>query len=233
MMIAMVLQQSAASGFADRVSSMLSGFQGGALDFVLAIAIVVAAWALALIVSSLVRRILGWVRFSERMPASWSGSRGALDAASLVAWAVRWLILASGFILACDVLGFELSVALTERLSEVLPRVLAATLLLLMGVTAAMLVGTVTERFFASAGLAGARLRGQIVTGLLTLFAVLLSLEQLGFAAQFAMAIGLILMGAAGVAIALAFGLGCRDLARDFVVEYLKSLDEEKTTPRS
>jgi len=232
MMIAMVLQQSAFSGFVDRVGTMVSGFQGGALDVLLAIAIVVAAWALALIVSGLVRRILGWVRFSERMP-SWSGGRAGLDSGSLVAWAVRWLILASGLILACDVLGFELSTSLTQRLSEVLPRVLAATLLLVMGVTAAMLLGTVTERFFGSAGLTGARLRGQIVTGLLTLFAVLLALEQLGFAAQFAMAVGLILMGAAGVAVALAFGLGCRDLARDFVVEYLKSLDEEKTPPRS
>lgn len=231
MKIAMVLQQSAVSGFADRVGSMMSGFQGGTLDFLLAVAIVVAAWALAMIVSGLVRRILGWVRFSQRVP-SWSGGRG-VDAAALVAWAVRWLILASGFILACDVLNFNLSTALTERLSEVLPRVLAATLLLVMGVTAAMLLGTVTERFFASAGLAGARLRGQIVTGLLTLFAVLLALEQLGFAATFAMGIGLILTGAAAIAIALAFGLGCRDLARDFVVEYLKSLDEEKTPPRT
>jgi hypothetical protein len=28
--------------------------------------------------------------------------------------------------------------------------------------------------------------------------------------------------------LALAFGLGCRDLARDFVVEYLRSLDRDE-----
>ena len=226
-----VILQSAMSEFTDRVSMMASGFQGGALDFLLALAIAVGAWAIALIVSGLVRRILSWVRFGQRMPG-WAGRPG-MDAGALVAWAVRWLILASGLILACDVLGFNLSASLTDRLREVLPRVLAATLLLVMGVTAAMLLGTVTERFFGSAGLAGARIRGQIVTGLLTLFAVLLSLEQLGFAAQFAMGIGLILIGAAGLAAGLAFGLGCRDLARDFVVEYLKSMDEEQPPPRS
>ena len=226
-----VILQSALSEFTDRVSMMASGFQGGALDFLLALAIAVAAWAVALIVSGLLRRILGWARFGKGVP-HWSGGRG-LDAGALVAWAVRWLILTSGLILACDVLGFNLSASLTDRLREVLPRVLAATLLLVLGVTAAMLLGTVTERFFASASLAGARLRGQIVTGLLTLFAVLLSLEQLGFAAQFAMGIGLILIGAAGIAVGLAFGLGCRDLARDFVVEYLKSLEEDQTPPRT
>jgi len=57
-------------------------------------------------------------------------------------------------------------------------------------------------------------------------FAVLLSLEQLGLAAQLILAIGVAATGAIGLAIALAFGLGCRDLARDFVVEYLSSLEE-------
>jgi hypothetical protein len=231
-MMTLILQQSALTELGDRVSMMASGFQSGALDFLLAIAIAVVAWAMALIVSGLLRRILGWARVGQRMQG-WSGGRPGADAGALIAWAVRWLILASGLILACDVLGFDLSASLTDRLREVLPRVLAATLLLVLGVTAAMLLGTVTERFFGSAGLTGARLRGQIVTGLLTLFAVLLALEQLGFAAQFAMGIGLILIGAAGLAAGLAFGLGCRDLARDFVVEYLKSLDEEQSPPRT
>ena len=34
-------------------------------------------------------------------------------------------------------------------------------------------------------------------------------------------------LAAVGLALGLAFGLGCRDLARDFVVEYLRSMDEQ------
>jgi hypothetical protein len=89
-----------------------------------------------------------------------------------------------------------------------------------------MVFGNVTQRFFETAGMRGGRLRGQAVTVVLTAFAVLIALDQLGFAAQFVMAIGLIAVGAVALAAALAFGLGCRDLARDFVVEYLRSLDE-------
>jgi len=37
-----------------------------------------------------------------------------------------------------------------------------------------------------------------------------------------------VLAGAAGLALALAVGLGCRDLVRDFVVEYLRSIEEER-----
>src|SRR2546426_1079064 len=97
-------------------------------------------------------------------------------------------------------------------------------LVLAMGVAIAMFLGGVARRVFAGVGLKGSRVRGQAVTIVLTCFAVLLSLEQLGLAAQFIIALGLTGVAAVGLGAALAFGLGCRDLARDFVVEYLRSL---------
>jgi hypothetical protein len=84
-----------------------------------------------------------------------------------------------------------------------------------------------TRRLFESAGMRGARLRAQAVTVILIAFTALLALEQLGFAAQFIMALGITVVAGAGLAIALAFGLGCRELARDFVVEYLRSIETE------
>jgi len=41
------------------------------------------------------------------------------------------------------------------------------------------------------------------------------------------MILAIVAVAAVGLALGLAFGLGCRELARDFVVEYLRSLDEE------
>src|SRR6185503_20043723 len=58
--------------------------------------------------------------------------------------------------------------------------------------------------------------------------AILIALVQLGFAAQFVMWIGIVAVGAIAFAVALAFGLGCRDLARDFLVEYLRSLEDDR-----
>jgi hypothetical protein len=66
-----------------------------------------------------------------------------------------------------------------------------------------------------------------VVTFVLVGFSALVALEQLGFAAQFVMAIGVVAAGATGLGLALAFGLGCRELARDFLVEYLRSLHED------
>ena len=60
---------------------------------------------------------------------------------------------------------------------------------------------------------------------------ILVALDQLGFAAQFVMALGVVAVATAGLGLALAFGLGCRELARDFLVEYLRALEDSEPRP--
>jgi len=103
--------------------------------------------------------------------------------------------------------------------------------ILLVGVFAAILLGGLARRFFETAGMRGVRPRSHAVTIVVMGFTVLVALEQLGFAAQFIMAIGIAAAASLALAIGLAFGLGCRDLARDFVIEYLRSLESENPEP--
>jgi hypothetical protein len=86
--------------------------------------------------------------------------------------------------LAADVLGFELTTSVGDRLRDVLPRVVAASIVLIVGVAIAMLVGGISGRLFTRRRRARGRVRGQIVTIVLTGFTVLLALEQLGLAAS-------------------------------------------------
>jgi hypothetical protein len=130
-------------------------------------------------------------------------------------------------VLAADLLGFDLSTSVTERLRDVLPRVAAATLVLVVGTGLAMVLGAATRRAFESAGFRGSAVRGRVVMIALSAFSILLALEQLGLAAQLVVALSVTAVAAAGLALALAFGLGCRELARDFLVEMLQSLNDD------
>lgn len=227
-MIAQVpIETGAFQGLLDRLQGMWLVTREGALAFVAAAVVMLAGWLLAVLLDRLTRLVLGAVGFNRPGRPFLSDAFGGHEPAVIAGMAVRWIVLAIAAILAVDVLGFDLSGALAFRLSEVIPRVLAATLLLVGGSVAAILLGALTRRFFASAGVKGARLRGQIVSGIFTFFAVVVALEQLGFAAQFVLAIGLIVAGTAGLAVALAFGLGCRELARDFVIEYFKNMGDD------
>ena len=212
-----------------RLQSMGGYAREGAIVLGAAVLVLLAGWLLAMLLGLLVRAILRVTGFNRAAkPLFAEGPLEAHEPAMVAGEVVRWLTVIAAAILAIDLLGYDLSGALAARLSEVTPRVLAAALILVGGSFAAILLGALTRRFFSSAGVRGARLRGQIVTGIFTFFAFVVALEQLGFAAQFVLALGLIVAGAAGLALALAVGLGCRDLARDFVVEYLRSMEDRE-----
>jgi len=110
--------------------------------------------------------------------------------------------------------------------------VLTSALVLLLGIPIAMAAGRILGTMLASTGVRLGKLRSQILISVLVVFMVLLALEQLGLAAQLVMAVGIAAVGAVGLALALAFGLGCRDLARDLVVEYLRAADHEPPRER-
>jgi len=226
-MVMIILASRAWDDLMLRLDGLFSGATEGVLTFLLALLVGLVGWAVAAIVATLVRLLLRALRFNEGVRGLAGGGTRGQDPAALAAWAVYWALIIVALILALDTMGFRLAEAVTVRLGEVLPRIVAAGFLLAIGVLVAMLLGALTRRFFDTAGLRGGRLRGQAVTVVLTGFAVLVALEQLGLAAQFVMAIGLIALAAVGLALGLAFGLGCRDLARDFVIEYLRSMEEQ------
>lgn len=212
-----------------QLRSFADAFVQGLPAFLLAVVVVLVGWLLAALVGRMLRAVLRRGGFSAGA-RSLLGHRalGAHDPAAVAASLVKWLLVAIAALLALDVLGFQLGQELAARLRDALPRVIAAAILLVVGSLVAMLLGAGTHRFFESAGVGGARLRGQVVTGVFTFFAMMVALEQLGFAAHFVSSLGLVLAGTLGLMLALAVGLGCRELARDFVIEYLKTMDEEK-----
>jgi hypothetical protein len=221
-----ILQSQAWDGLMARLSSLSTTTATGLTNVTLALLIGLVGWGVATAVATVTRVLLRALRFNDGVRGLSGGGMPRHEPAAMAAWAVYWAILIVALVLALDTMGFNIGTAVTDRLTEVLPRIVVSGVLLSLGVLLAMLLGSIIRRFFDTAGIAGGRLKGQVVTAVLTGFAALVALEQLGFAAQFVMAVGLVALGGVGIALGLAFGLGCRDLARDFVVEYLRSLDQ-------
>jgi hypothetical protein len=229
MLSLMILQASPWASALERLGELGRSVEQGALGAGIAVLVMLVGWGAASLLSRLVRALLRRVRLDEsvgRVMGAGATTRHA--PAHLAAWAVYWLVLVTAAAVALDGLGLHVGDAVEQRLSTVAPGILTSAVLFAFGSLIAMLVGAITRRFLQSANIRAARFQGQVVTAVLTGFAALLALEQLGFAAQFVIALGIVAASAAGLALALAFGLGCRDLARDFVVEYLRSLDDEK-----
>jgi hypothetical protein len=72
-------------------------------------------------------------------------------------------------------------------------------------------------------GLAESHALATLVRYAVVAFTAAVTLEELGIAPELARSAFVILFGAVALAWALAFGLGCKDLARDWMVRYLDS----------
>lgn len=227
----MVLTAGTWSQMLARLEALGRGAGEGALNAAIALLVLFAGWLAATVVAAVLRWTLRLLRFDDAMRGLF-GERAVHrhEPVAIAAWAAFWLVMAAAAIVAFEVLGFALASSVGARLAEVVPRIVASAVLFAVGALVALVSGAGTQRILESAGIRAARFQGQLVTAVLTGFAALVALEQLGFAAQFVMAVGIAAVAAAGLALALSFGLGCRDLARDFLVEYLRSLDDE--TPR-
>ena len=224
-----ILQSQTWDLLVERVRGLLTVAGQVIVDWLLALLVVLIGWILARLLEAFTLHLLRALRFNQgvRGLLGASGAAPAHEPAAFASWAVRWTVVVVTALLALDVLGLNVTSGVSNRLVDTLPRVVTATIMLAAGLVLAWILGGVTHRLFEGAGLRGSRVRGQVVTAILSGFAVLMALEQLGFAAQFVMALGVTVVAAVGLAVGLAFGLGCRDLARDFVVEYLRSLDED------
>jgi prepilin signal peptidase PulO-like enzyme (type II secretory pathway) len=223
---AWLLQSSLWDELRFRFQSLADASARGLADLLLAVLIMLAGWGLSFLVAWLVRWMLGVTRFDAGMERLFGHGRGP-EPSVFVAWIAQGAVLVASMLLALDLLGFDLTSSLIARLGEMLPRLIAGGVVLAIGMLVAMLLGALTRRFVESSGMRGARLRGQIVSGVVVGFTVLLALEQLGLAAQFVFTLVIVALAGLALALALAFGLGCGDLARNFVVEYLRSLEDE------
>lgn len=109
-----------------------------------------------------------------------------------------------------------------ERIISFTGIVILAAITLSLGTFLAILVSNVIYFISVNLGLAGAKTISRIIRYAAVIFAFLLALEQLGIGpALLVPSIGVII-GAVGLAVAIAFGLGCKDIMADFVSNLIR-----------
>lgn len=206
---------------------------GGIILVLVAGAIAFLGWLLAILLGRAVQFVLSHtgVDSSAQRLAPGELRRPELYPSRIVGYALFWTVFLSGCIVALRVVGLDLAPSIAARLQDLVPRILTSAVVLILGIPLALAGSRVVNALLAPSGLKPNRIRSQAVSALLIGFVVLVALEQLGLAAQLVMSIGITVVAAAGLALALAFGLGCRDLARDLIIEYLRA-SEEGSHPR-
>lgn len=131
---------------------------------------------------------------------------------------VFWLVMFAVILVAANALGLESLASVFGELVSYIPSVIAAIVIIIVGIVLGQFVGGLIA---ASAGaLHGGRALARVGSGGVILLAVFMALQELGIATDIVTTAFAILFGAIALALALAFGLGSRELAGEIMREW-------------
>lgn len=179
--------------------------------------------------------LLGLIKFddmAEKWGVSQALAKGGVrsDPSRIVSSAAYWGILLIFFMMgfvALDVIPIN---NLISDLLSYLPSIIAAALIVFFG----FVIGDFVERAVlvaaGNASISQADLIGKVVKLFIVVMTISMALDQLGIARGIIIAAFSISFGGIVFAVALAFGLGAKDMAREFLEKRLRKEIKEPTT---
>jgi hypothetical protein len=196
-------------------------------------------WAIAYVVKAVLRNILKLIKFdklSENAGASQLLNKADLPSATeLVSRFVFWMTWLGFILLSVSVLGI---LGLQEQIATFflfLPRLFVAMFILFFGLLAASFFSRATLLAAVNANIPSPRVLSLAVRSIIIVFVLSIVFEELGLAEQTMLVAFGISFGALMFGLALAFGIGGRNLAQRFLeqkfVRGRKEENEDELSP--
>ncbi len=221
------------------VSELTQAVQGFAREFarflprlIVLVIIAFAGWVVASLLKLIVRSILRLINFdrlSDNAGATQLLAKAALPSSSkLLSRFIFWVAWLGFILLGVSVLGIF---GLQEQIAHFflfLPRLFAALFIMFFGLLAASFFSRATLLAAVNGNLPSPRLLGTAVRVIIIVFVLSMVFEELGIAEEtvrlaFGIAFGAIMLG-----LAIAFGSGGKDLARQFLEKKLVTNDSDE-----
>jgi len=189
-----------------------------------ALIILIIGW----IVAKAIRRLVDWllevIRFdmlADKAGISDILRKGDLriSAREVVSSIVYWLVIIMVLVMTVDALGLPKASDVLASLFAYVPKVIAALLVLIVAMFLASFVSGIVRTAAGNANLPKPELLAGISRWAIIIFAVTISLEQLGIAPLLVTATFNIILGGIVLALAIAFGLGGKDAAAKYLEE--------------
>lgn len=196
-----------------------------------ALLLLLIGWLIAMFIQAIVVRLLRTValdRLAEQIQLSTVLSRGGIKAkfSELIGLIVYWLIMLAVAMIVFNALGLTVAAELFQSIVTFLPHVIAAVFILVVGMFAATFLATTVRTAASNAGILQATFMGQLVQTIVVIFATVAALQQLQI--PFFGEVFLIILAGLSLGCALAFGLGCKDLAGKWVEDLTDQLRSRK-----
>src|SRR5215207_9276098 len=211
------------------VENALSTFLSYLPQLVGALIILIIGYIVAKVLQAVVGRVLRAVGFDGWMERGgikqfFDRAQTRATPATVLGKLVFWFVFIIAITMAADALGIRQVSAVLGQLIAYIPSIIAAILILILAALLANFLSEIVR------GAMGSDLLASVARYAIIVYAAFAALTELGIAVQLTAPTFLIVLGAAALAAAIAFGWGGRDVAKDIIERYYDRQDEQVTS---
>lgn len=201
---------------------------------IVAIIILIIGWLVGAVLGGIIAQIVRALRFDKALESlgadelvQRAGFR--LDSGSFIGGLVKWFFIVTFLLASMNILGLsEVSDFLKDVVLNKLPVVIVASLILLISAVVAEAAGHLVAGSARAAGSKSANFLGSISKWAIWIFGILVALSQLGIAPGFPQVLFTGVVGTLAIAAGIAFGLGGKDAAADFIEKLREDMAAKK-----
>ena len=202
------------------------------MNLLMVILILIIGWIISKGIKMLVIKVLKTLKvddLSERIELDNILAKGGIQytLTELIGVVFYWVGLLVTFVVAINAVGLTIAADLLNQIILYVPNVIAAIFILISAMFVATILRNIVKAAANNIGLSQANVLSKIVEVVIMVFAIAIALQQLGIGSRIIELTISIILGALGLSLALAFGLGCRDIAGKATQDFLDKLKKK------
>ena len=211
------------------VTAMLARVAGFLPTLLGVLVILIIGWIIAGMLKNVVVKLLKLIQLDTATEKAGLGDvlrRGGIrqTLSELIGVLIYWLIMLMVFMTALNALGMTVVASLLDKVIMYIPNVIAAMFILSLGIFFSSMIGTIVRTASSNAGITQAKFLGQLTQTVIMIFAIMITLEQLNIASSVLNLAINIILASIGLAVAIAVGLGSKDLAGKMMGDFVSKL---------
>lgn len=215
----------------DALTTLWSSVAGFVPRFIAAIVVFLVGWLIAVVVGKVVWHIVKFIQLDRGLESVgfktiWEKSGHKLDSPYFFYELVKWFFIVVFLMAATNILGLDGVTAFLSKVVDYLPHVFVAAIVLIAGVLVARFLERLVRGSVKAAELHAANFLGSLTRWIILVFAVLTALEQLQVADYIIRTAETGVIVAAALAFGLAFGLGGKDHADQWLTGWKKHIQD-------
>ncbi|MFH1073508.1 MAG: hypothetical protein V1752_00305 [Candidatus Firestonebacteria bacterium] len=193
--------------------------------------VILVGWLMAILIRFLVSKILELIKLNvlaDKIGVTEILKKGKIDytASRLAGIIFFWLMIMITLFTVADIAGISVLEPIFEKMSEKIPSIVSSMIIFIVGGLTASFLGNFVQTVANNAAFPHPGLFSKGTKYAAMILVIILAFENLKIGSGIISYTFLIILAAVTFGIALAFGLGCKEIARDLVDQFIRNLEE-------